>query len=84
MASNAHDIMRIKLKGDGVMATFELHIEIASDEDMSEVEQAFFETHKIGDNLFVQSLVGCSTFIACVDDGERAKGDHEHVEFAGR
>jgi len=30
------------------------------------------------------SSVGYSTFVARIGDSERAKGDHDHVEFADR
>lgn len=43
LASVEHDTLRIVLEGDGTAASFEVRIEIASDEDMAGVEQAFFD-----------------------------------------
>lgn len=73
LASVEHDIVRVVLEGDGTTASFEVRIELASDEDMAGVEQAFLDVarHRRLDmraiEHFINAASGFETAVAYCD-----------------
>lgn len=73
LASIEQDTVQIVLEGDGTTASFELRIEIASDEDMAGVEQAFFDVarHRRLDmraiGQFIEAADGFKTAVGYCD-----------------
>lgn len=75
LASIEQDTVRIVLEGVGTTAAFEVRIEIASDEDMAGVEQAFFDVAR-NHRLDIRAI---EQFIDAADDFKTAAGYRDGI-----